>query len=58
MPPITILKSELVALEKKCKDQEKVIQDQQDLLNRIMAALVDAGLLPAKQPETAESAGS
>jgi len=55
MPPITILKSELVALEKKCKDQEKVIQDQQDLLNRVMRILADAGIYQATADEQKRS---
>ncbi len=57
MPPITILKSELVALEQKIREQEEIIRVQQDLLKRVVYMLTRDGLLPAK-PETAESAGS
>lgn len=53
MPPITILKSELLALEKTIKLQREIIRNQEQIIEKIMGALVDAGLLPDKQPDPA-----
>jgi len=47
MPPITILKSELDALEKKIKAQEQVIQGQEKIIELMKNALVRMGALPA-----------
>ena len=47
MPPITILKSELLALEEKIEAQKQLIQDQQKMIELMKNALVVMGVLPA-----------
>jgi hypothetical protein len=48
MPPITILKSELVALEKRIKAQEQIILNQHEMIKVMKNALVVMGGLPAE----------
>lgn len=62
MPPITILKSELVAMEKKIKDQGNllrdmrvIMQEHQEHLKRVVDMLTQAGLLPATAAEQKRS---
>ena len=50
MPPITIMKAELVQLEQKIKAQEQIIKNQQKMIGLMKNALIVLGVVFPADP--------